>query len=119
MLSLLRIFIITLSILFIIEFTDFKMSNKCIRIGYNRGYISAYTSVCFLTTRISLTSMIFDNNIFNLFAVLFIKLLILLLLIIVHDGNELFKLSIFIELLKLLLFIHVLHLYKQLCYLNY
>ena len=63
----------------------------------------------FLTTIISLISVIFDNNIFNFVSVLFIKLLILLLSIIVDDGNELFKLGKCIGVL-LLLFIHVLYL---------
>ena len=71
----------------------------------------------FLTTIISLISVIFYNNIFNFVCVLFIKLLILLLSIIVDDGNELFKLDSFIGLL-LLLFIHVLHLNIKLCDLN-
>ena len=64
----------------------------------------------FLTTIISIISVIFDNNIFNFVSVLFITLLILLLSLIVDDGNELFKLSRFIGVLSLLLFIHILHL---------
>ena len=69
--------------------------------------ISGYISVCF-----------FDNNIFNFVSVLFIKLLIFLLSIIVYDGNELFKIGIFIGVLSLLLFIHVLHLNITFCDLN-
>ena len=49
--------------------------------------------------------MIFDNKIFNFVSVLFIKLLILLLSIIVYDGNELSKQGRFIGVLSLLLFI--------------
>ena len=62
-----------------------------------------------LTTSISLILVIFDN-IFNFMSLLFDKLLILLLSIIVDDGNELFKLGRFIGVLSLLLFIHLLHL---------
>ena len=72
----------------------------------------------FLTTIISLMSVIFDNNIFNFVSVIFIKLLILLLSIIVYDGNELFKLGRFIGVLSLSLFIHVLHLNVKFCDLN-
>ena len=60
----------------------------------------------------------FDSNIFNFVSVLFIKVLILLLSIIVDDGNELFKLVRFIGVLSLLLFIHVLHLNVKFCDLN-
>ena len=47
----------------------------------------------FLTTIISLISVIFNNNILNFVSVFFIKLLILLLSKIVDDGNDLFKLD--------------------------
>ena len=72
----------------------------------------------FLTTIISLISVIFDNNIFNFVSVQFIKLLILLLSIIVDDGNALFKIGRFIGVLSLLLFIYVLHLNIKCCDLN-
>ena len=86
-------FIIAIYIILII-FTDFtKLSVKVLELVTVEVTLAVTLAYDFLTTIISLISVIFDSNIFNFVSVLFIKVLILLLSIIVDDGNELFKLG--------------------------